>query len=324
MAVNYSNEVLAIGVGARALGMGGAFVSVADDSTAVYWNPAGLTRISSFEVSAVQQGQNDKALSSGLNEVGSRYFFLSGGMNFGKTAGSLGVSVMRFGVDGITQTKVDPSNPNGPPIEVGKFATEDLGGMLSYGYQIHKSFGAGLTVKYLTGGTTGVQADPSSGVMGNARYSYIGTDLGMRVDFGGMTPSLEGLALGLNLQDALNTGVAWSNTPTNRTDAVDLNAKVGFSYSPPFQFLKESKSQLTIAYDADPKYGSNMLHHLGGEFWYKETLAFRGGVRQFAGGLQAMEATLGASFRLYFLQVDYGFVNYELTPIHYLSLSVKM
>src|SRR5262245_56330695 len=29
-------------VGTRALGMGGAFVAVADDSSAVYWNPAGL------------------------------------------------------------------------------------------------------------------------------------------------------------------------------------------------------------------------------------------------------------------------------------------
>ena len=29
-------------VGARALGMGGAFVAVANDSTATWWNPAGL------------------------------------------------------------------------------------------------------------------------------------------------------------------------------------------------------------------------------------------------------------------------------------------
>src|SRR5262245_24111972 len=29
-------------VGERALGMGGAFVAVADDATATYWNPAGL------------------------------------------------------------------------------------------------------------------------------------------------------------------------------------------------------------------------------------------------------------------------------------------
>ncbi len=30
------------GVGSRAEGMGGAFVAVADDASAVYWNPAGL------------------------------------------------------------------------------------------------------------------------------------------------------------------------------------------------------------------------------------------------------------------------------------------
>ena len=29
-------------VGTRALGMGGAFVAVADDASAVWWNPAGL------------------------------------------------------------------------------------------------------------------------------------------------------------------------------------------------------------------------------------------------------------------------------------------
>src|SRR5687768_972860 len=29
-------------VGSRALGMGGAFVAVANDSSAVFWNPAGL------------------------------------------------------------------------------------------------------------------------------------------------------------------------------------------------------------------------------------------------------------------------------------------
>ena len=43
----YSNEFLAIGVGARALGMGNAYVAVTDDVTSGYWNPAGLTAMSS-------------------------------------------------------------------------------------------------------------------------------------------------------------------------------------------------------------------------------------------------------------------------------------
>lgn len=34
---------LGMGVGAKAIGMGGAFVATADDPSAVFWNPAGLT-----------------------------------------------------------------------------------------------------------------------------------------------------------------------------------------------------------------------------------------------------------------------------------------
>ena len=36
---------LEIGIGARSLAMGGAFTAVADDATALYWNPAGITNI---------------------------------------------------------------------------------------------------------------------------------------------------------------------------------------------------------------------------------------------------------------------------------------
>lgn len=42
---------LDIGVGARGIGMGGAFTALADDSSAVYWNPAGLARLEKREVS---------------------------------------------------------------------------------------------------------------------------------------------------------------------------------------------------------------------------------------------------------------------------------
>ena len=41
-----SAELLKLGVGARAVAMGEAFSAAADDATALYWNAAGLTRVS--------------------------------------------------------------------------------------------------------------------------------------------------------------------------------------------------------------------------------------------------------------------------------------
>ena len=40
-----------LSVGARALGMGGAFTGIANDFSAIYWNPAGLGQIRQFEIS---------------------------------------------------------------------------------------------------------------------------------------------------------------------------------------------------------------------------------------------------------------------------------
>ncbi|MFH0813191.1 MAG: outer membrane protein transport protein [Pseudomonadota bacterium] len=42
-----------VGSGARALGMGGAFIAVADDATASSWNPAGLVQLETPEISIV-------------------------------------------------------------------------------------------------------------------------------------------------------------------------------------------------------------------------------------------------------------------------------
>ncbi len=42
-----------VGSGARALGMGGAFIAIADDATAASWNPGGLTQLERPELSLV-------------------------------------------------------------------------------------------------------------------------------------------------------------------------------------------------------------------------------------------------------------------------------
>jgi len=50
---NANVPYLRMGAGARALGMGGAFVGVADDATAAYWNPAGLAWTSGWELTGM-------------------------------------------------------------------------------------------------------------------------------------------------------------------------------------------------------------------------------------------------------------------------------
>ena len=43
---------LKIGVGARAVALGGNYVGLADDATALYWNPAGITNLDKISFSA--------------------------------------------------------------------------------------------------------------------------------------------------------------------------------------------------------------------------------------------------------------------------------
>ncbi|MCK4236618.1 MAG: hypothetical protein KAX38_05835, partial [Candidatus Krumholzibacteria bacterium] len=47
----YAGEFMALGGGARAMGMGGAFIAVVNDATASFWNPAGIARFSSMQTS---------------------------------------------------------------------------------------------------------------------------------------------------------------------------------------------------------------------------------------------------------------------------------
>lgn len=51
--VNVNSSPNIVGSGARALGMGGAFIAIADDATAASWNPGGLTQLEAPEISIV-------------------------------------------------------------------------------------------------------------------------------------------------------------------------------------------------------------------------------------------------------------------------------
>ena len=47
-----------IGYGARPMGMGGAFLAIADDANAVMWNPAGLVRLPSSQLTGARRSRH--------------------------------------------------------------------------------------------------------------------------------------------------------------------------------------------------------------------------------------------------------------------------
>lgn len=62
------------GLGVRAMGMGGAYVGVADDFTAVFWNPAGLAQIEQREVyvALLRNGKQNDAVTGAGTALASR------------------------------------------------------------------------------------------------------------------------------------------------------------------------------------------------------------------------------------------------------------
>jgi hypothetical protein len=66
------------GVGIRAQGMAGAFVAVADDATAAWWNPAGLATSAAFADLIVEAGQGgNRGVAIGFPSLGLSYYRLN-------------------------------------------------------------------------------------------------------------------------------------------------------------------------------------------------------------------------------------------------------
>lgn len=130
-------QFLKLGAGARAGGMADAFAAVADDATAAYYNPAGLTQLKGVQLSGAHTMLFEDVSYDALNlavpwrkqETYSRH-------------------VMALGIYNLRVSEIERrvSDTTG---SIGTFDSSDAAYALSYAYAFNRRLSAGVTGKYI-------------------------------------------------------------------------------------------------------------------------------------------------------------------------------
>jgi len=124
---------LKIGVGARALGMGEAYTTQAEDITGVYWNPAGLANLSKMQVLV-----NHYDYIADLNyDFGAIAIPIR---NFGTIGSFVGV----LGMPDIERTTIQFPNGTGEKVSANSFVVG-----ISYARALTDRFSIGSNIKYI-------------------------------------------------------------------------------------------------------------------------------------------------------------------------------
>ena len=300
----YAGEFLSIGVGGRALGLGGAYAALANDATAGYWNPAALARIDYPEIMLM----HDERFGGLLN-----YDFGAVAVPYGRDA-TFGVSVMRLGVDGIPDTRKawEDRNNNGlfdsedyiNPDKVTYFNSADWAIYFTYARHSARGLMYGINLK----------------VLRRNMVEYSATGIGF--DIGLLYSPTANWYVAANAQDVTTTLIAWS---TGTNELISPTLKLGTAY-----FFELFSGRFAPTMDVDIRFENrqfaSIAHlgpisfdpHIGLEFDYKNTIALR------VGYSDVKQLTFGAGLHLRKLDIDYSFARFgkenDLGDTHRISL----
>jgi long-subunit fatty acid transport protein len=327
---------LGIAVGARALGMGGAFVAVANDATSLYWNPAGMARLSGYEVVLVH---TDWISDLSFDFVGA-VFPLKG-------AGALGLQITMLSMGEMEVTNEIHQDGTGV-----FFDASDLAVGVSYALSMTDRFSIGFTGKYIQ---QKIWHESAEGVALDLGTLYT-TPLHMNIiEFVASLMCIDIGTLFTAPHDGMRIGMAISNFGTDmqmrgrdmlvlfdpspikegnnseilaelRTEKwpLPLNLRVGAA----MDLLAKPNHMLTAAVSAQHPNDNTESVNLGVEYWYQKTLALRAGYKSLFLKDSEEGLTMGVGFvpplRAGFgLHLDFAYEDFSrLGSIYKYSLSV--
>ncbi|RPI03382.1 MAG: PorV/PorQ family protein [Ignavibacteriae bacterium] len=272
-----ASNFLGIDVGPRGTAMGSAFASVADDPTAMYWNPAGIAHI-----------QNMDVLFSNSRWIADLSFNYAGAVLSLGDLGNFGLNATFVTMGEIEQTTILRPEGTGVYFDAASYAFG-----LTYARNLTDRFAIGMNAKYINeqmyNETAGGFALDIGAMFDTQLY---GLKLGMCISNYGTKMQLSGrdLTVQVDPDPSLNGNNPNINSDFH-TDAYDLPILLRVSAS--MDVLKGALgSNLIIAADALHPSDDVESVNIGGEYSYNQTLFLRCGFK----GLFAKDTEQGLTY----------------------------
>lgn len=290
---------LTISQGARATGMGSAFVAIADDPSAIFWNVAGLARL-----------ENNTFMVDHTEWVADlNYNFLAGSINIGDF-GTIGVSFIASDYGEMGVTTIDEPEGTGE-----SFSVNDIAFSLAWAINLTDNFSIGFNPKIIYQSIwkmTGYAFAIDMGVLYNTPFE--GITLGMSITNFGSKMGLDGQsAIILHDPDESSTGNNDRIPAQLQTELWDL--PLGFRVGVSYEALNTAMHKLVISADAAHPNNDYESVNLGGEYVFNDVVAVRGGYKSLFLENSEESFTLGAGFKQRILgnvsvQFDYAYSDF--------------
>lgn len=254
---------LNISQGARAAGMGSAFVAVADDPSTIFWNVAGLARL-----------ENHGATFDHTN------WFADIGYNFGSVSfnlgsfGVLGASFIASDVDEMNVTTITEPNGTGET-----FGITDMAFSIAWAFNLTDNFSIGFNPKVIYQGIWKM-SDYAFAIDFGVLYNtpFHGVTLGMAITNFGSKMNLNGTSAIVLYDDDLdatgNNGRIPAELSLESWD-LPLGFKVGLAYRP----FEAGIHDLILSVDASHPNNNYESINVGGEYTFDDIFSIRGGYK---------------------------------------------
>ncbi|MGB9613822.1 MAG: hypothetical protein ACPL4K_06610, partial [Candidatus Margulisiibacteriota bacterium] len=311
-----------IGVGARPLGLGRAYVALADDASAIFTNPAGLSANHDLNLISMS-GQM-------LGDVGYR---LIGASDYSPVLGKLGIGYVNASVGNIPLTELRGS---GPSLEAVPYDSTSYGSSIlfvSYGSKLSRflrGFGENVAIggslKYFWQGFSG-----GGSVMQDATGVGLDADLGLQWQVNSWAN------LGLTFQNFLSESMGgkfvWQKNSV--TEGIPMVVRVGGHFKilglSALKLNTEEKLDLLVEYEKNHDQSRPALWHLGLEYWPIEDFVCRFGIDQKARATElgvGVDNNLTFGLGLYFAGFTFDYAYHQFGELsenatHFFSLGYR-